>query len=312
MLTTMICAAMFAPAAAPAYEVNSAGALLGQEVLAFAFAPSGYRFVAGMADRSVKIFDAKTRKTMRVFTGHKFPCRAVAWSPKGTRIASGAENAEIRVWDLKTGNHFSLRGHQRAIQALWFSRDGKKLISTADDDVIRVWDLNKKKSVLMIKGAGVNVYGARFDRSGRRIIAASLGKGMIVYNASTGKAAKSYGEHRGVGVNDVDVNSGYTRAVTAGRDGNVGVWNLSNGKRISYLRGHKDWVVRVALSPNGKLLASSSSDGTVRVWDMSTLQEVKTIPNKTGIGSPLAWNAGSSFLATVGADNYTRLYTVTK
>ncbi|RMG25966.1 MAG: WD40 repeat domain-containing protein [Armatimonadetes bacterium] len=310
-IPTLFSFALVASSAA-AYKVVPSGKLLGEEALSVAFAPSGSQFVCGMADNSVKIFDAKTRQTLKVFKGHNLPVRAVAWSPKGDKIASGAENAQIRVWNVKTGESVVMQqpGHIRSISHLAFDPTGKKLVSTGDDDTIRVWDIASRKSILLIKGGGINVYNARFDSTGQRIVAASLGKGLIVYNAKTGAAV--FALNHSPGANDVDVNSGFTRGISAGRDGNLAFWDLKNRKRITFLRGHTDWVVSAAISPNGALAASSSSDGTVIVWDLKTLQPVAKLEGQSYTGSPLAWSASSGFLVTVAADNYLRIYTVTK
>lgn len=308
----MVAVALFQASVGQTYKVASSGKLLGEEALSVAFAPSGSQFACGMADNTVKIFDAKTRKTIKVFKGHTLPVRAVAWSPKGDKIASGSENAQIRVWDVKTGSSVVMQqpGHIRSISCLGFDPTGKKLVSTGDDDTIRVWDIATRKSVLLIKGGGINVYNARFDAAGSNIVAASLGKGLIVFNAKTGAAV--FALNHPPGANDIDVNSSFTRAVSAGRDGNLAFWDVKARKRISFLRGHTDWVMHTAMSPNGALAASSSSDGTVIVWDLKALKPIAKLEGQSYMGSPLAWSASSGFLVTVAADNYLRVYTVTK
>lgn len=308
----LVAAAMLQAALGQTYKVVSSGKLLGEEVLSVAFAPSGSQFVCGMSDNTVKIFDAKTRQTIKVFKGHTLPVRAVAWSPKGDRVASGSENAQIRVWNVKTGESVVMQqpGHIRSISHLAFDPTGKKLVSTGDDDTIRVWDIATRKSTLLIKGGGINVYNARFDSTGANIVVASLGKGLIVYNGKTGAAL--FALNHPPGANDIDINSNFTRAVSAGRDGNLALWDVKARKRITFLRGHTDWVVHAAISPNGALAASSSSDGTVIVWDLKTFKPIAKLEGQSYTGSPLAWSASSGFLVTVAADNYPRIYTVSR
>ncbi|MBA3725961.1 MAG: WD40 repeat domain-containing protein [Armatimonadetes bacterium] len=307
MLTTLI---VTAAASQIAYAATPAGAILGQEALALAAAPVGSRFAAAMNDKSIKIFDAKTRTTMATFHGHTFQARAVAWSPQGDKIASGSENAEIRIWDVKTGTSRSIKGtHLRSINALYFNAKGTMLLSTSDDDTSKVWDLaDTKKPVAIIYGKGINIYGTRWDKSGTRILAGTLGRGFLLYSPKTYTVVKALGGHPGYGVNDVDVNDLCTRAATAGRDGAVGIWDLKTKQRIAYLRGHTDWVMRVKFDPTGAFVASSATDGTVRVWNVRALKLAAEIPAQSYTGSPLAWVAGGNMLVTQGNDNYIRIF----
>ncbi|MEO7454318.1 MAG: hypothetical protein ABIV13_06105, partial [Fimbriimonadales bacterium] len=224
ILTTLIVTAAVGQAN---YGLVPAGAMLGQEAFAFAAAPgTSTLFAAAIADRTVKVIDAKTRAVKFTLSGHTFPCRAVAWSPKGDRIATGSENAEIRIWNAKTGALVSSRkgSHLRSVNALWFNSDGTRLVSTSDDDTSSVWNTaSLAKPLATIAGKGANIYGTRYAKGGR-IVAGTLANGVVVYHASNYLPALTLGGHPGYGVNDVDVNEAGTRLLSAGRDGSLGLW----------------------------------------------------------------------------------------
>ena len=295
-----------------AYGLTPAGAMLGQEALALAAAPTGTLFAVALPDKSVRIIDAKTRLTKMTLTGHTFPCRAVAWSPKGDRIATGSENAEIRIWNAKTGKVInSVKGaHIRSINALWFDASGTRVVSTSDDDSSKVWSLAKMaKPVATILGKGANIYGTRYgDKTGQRIVAGTLNNGAVVYNAKTFQPAFVLGGHPGFGVNDVDINATGTRLLSAGRDGAIGVWDLQKKARISYLRGHTDWVTKVLFEPTGRFALSSSTDGAVCVWDTKALKRVTLLQGMSYMGSPITWVANGTYVVAAGDDNFIRIY----
>jgi WD40 repeat protein len=54
----------------------------------------------------------------------------------------------------------------------------------------------------------------------------------------------------------------------------IHLWDIVSDTRIAVLVGHLDQVRGLCFSPDGRRLASCSRDGTVRIWDLGTYQEL--------------------------------------
>ena len=53
---------------------------------------------------------------------------------------------------------------------------------------------------------------------------------------------------------------------TASDDRTARIWEAKTGAEIAVLRGHTDWVRRLAIAPDGARLATASFDRTARIW----------------------------------------------
>ena len=123
------------------------------------------------------------------------------------------------------------------------------------------------------------------------------------------------------------------RAAAGWRDGNMAQvekllddcptarrgWEWNYLKRLCHidqltLTGHSDAVHFVAYSPDGTRLASASSDGTVKIWDVITGQELLTLPGRTRETVPermravVAYSPDGGRLASAGNDMTVRLW----
>lgn len=84
--------------------------------------------------------------------------------------------------------------------------------------------------------------------------------------------------------------------------------NLPPGvKLVRTLRGHTDYISLIAWSPNGRILASSSADGTIRLWDAETGESLRTIKgHKRGVWC-VAFDPTGEVLAS-GDDDCVKLW----
>jgi sugar lactone lactonase YvrE len=85
------------------------------------------------------------------------------------------------------------------------------------------------------------------------------------------------------------------------RSGTVTVWVVSTGEKVQSFTGPANTVTGVGYSPDRSLLAGSSLDGTVHLWDADTGATVRVLPGQ-GELSALAYSPDGRHIATAGPD----------
>src|SRR5437660_7014806 len=74
------------------------------------------------------------------------------------------------------------------------------------------------------------------------------------------------------------------------------------------LKGHQGSVMAVAFSPDGKLLASSSRDKTIKLWDVATGALKRTLTEHTADVYDVTFSPKGNWLASASADKTVRLW----
>ncbi|HEV2293407.1 MAG TPA: WD40 repeat domain-containing protein [Tepidisphaeraceae bacterium] len=93
-------------------------------------------------------------------------------------------------------------------------------------------------------------------------------------------------------------------------DVTVRVWNVENGLCVRELAGHSDTVFRMALSPDGDVLASASADGTVRFWSLSSGKELLKLDavKEHSFAYGIDFFPSGKELASFGSDGTVRIF----
>jgi WD40 repeat protein len=195
--------------------------------------------------------------------------------------------------ELSTGQKPELvvqSGHSDKLTSLAFSPDGKTLASSSDDKTIKFWNFATGEQLRTIEGAEG---GLAFGPDGKIIVSGGFG-GVAVWDVSSGAKLRDFSP------NGADVVlSPNGRIIASGKR----LWDTSTGaERFLETKGSVD---AVAFSPDGKLLASgSSSEGTVKLLDVSTGAEARGMDAGIGIARSLAFSPNGKLLAGAGSTGY--------
>jgi len=98
------------------------------------------------------------------------------------------------------------------------------------------------------------------------------------------------------------------RFASAGFDGLIHIWNVSDEALESTLRGHTGSVATVAFSASGQFLASGGADGSVRLWDVVKGTEIEVVGSHNKAVMSVAFHPTENLLASAGRDGLIKLW----
>jgi len=97
---------------------------------------------------------------------------------------------------------------------------------------------------------------------------------------------------------------------TAGTDGEIHLYQVSDWKQLLACKGHTNWVPSLAFSPDGSILASGSSDCTVRLWDVGTGQCLQAFREHNNEIWSVAFGSDGDTLISGSNDHTIKLWSV--
>jgi WD40 repeat protein len=95
-----------------------------------------------------------------------------------------------------------------------------------------------------------------------------------------------------------------------GVSGEVRRWSVAEARQIALFEGHQDAIYSLALSPDGKMLATGGYDQKIKLWDVETGKEIKTLSGHNGCVYHLAFRPDGNILASASADRTVKLWDV--
>lgn len=155
-------------------------------------------------------------------------------------------------------------------------------------------------------GHGGPVHAIELSADKTRALTGSFDYSMMLWDLSgeSPKELRRFDDHDGW-VKAVAFLPGEKRALSAG-GGDVWVWDLDAGNAVHTFKGHKAEVSAIALSPDGKWVASSSSDRTIRLWNLETLKPGPVLKGHQGPVNGVAFSQDGKIIYSAGYDGTIR------
>ncbi|MDZ4764238.1 MAG: protein kinase [Chloroflexota bacterium] len=268
------------------------------EVWGAAVDPAGRFFVSGGLDGQVLMWT-----TVPTGDDYDAPVTAVAVQPDSGTIAVGSDDSTILLRDADTNEESArLTGHSQMILNMAFGTDWLASSETGTSDIF-LWNV-AAGTAQRLRGHESLVFGLAAHQD--LLLSGGEDQRVILWNIADGshdvltEAASS--------VQSVDMTASV--AAAGELDGTIQLWRVPEGEPLTELH-HLGGVSSVALSADGRWLASGGQDGALQVWDVATGQPLyESVRGHTSKITDLQFQPGNRLLASSSEDGTVRLWDV--
>ena len=234
--------------------------------------PNQPLLAVGGVDGRVRLIGVGAARSSRDIGTHEATVRRVAVGPQGDILASVSDDGTAVLWDILSNKRIhTLVGHTNGIRSCAFNADGSKLVTASHDNTLRTWDVRTGALESVLQGHSSEVTDCSYLGNGKILSVSSDGT-LVIWSASGEIMTRLQANES---LTTCSVNPNDPQIVVVGSESHhLTAWNIETGRIISSHSAHKDWITRCTFRPDGHLIASSSDDHTLRIWDPSKSQLV--------------------------------------
>ncbi|WP_158520991.1 protein kinase domain-containing protein [Fuerstiella marisgermanici] len=177
--------------------------------------------------------------------------RCARVSPDGRHVAVAARDSLLRILDVNTGQSVCEHPAWAMLNSAAWSHDGHNVACACADGTVRLYSFRKTDHSEQVTESPR--YGLQLVRT---------------LQAQTSPTEADYIDDAGE-ANDALFTLDGRWLIAAGDDTLIRIWDRQKESLVATLDGHGRAVERLALSSNSAFLATASSDGTLRLWDIA-------------------------------------------
>jgi len=249
--------------------------------------------ITASEDKTLKVFDLNSYQLLHTLKGHIDYIRGASISPNGEYIVSGDDSGMIIIWETSTGRVIhKLTHHDDIIRDINITPDGKGFVACSDDRTVSYWDLQTGDLIRVYEGLSDWVYSVDFKTDLEYIITVNDDYRAEVLPFSIDGFKKAIGDsnfgsneqnkHNSVlsQINKLSVFDNIIQDPTAVSyndkdkilalsfaNGDISLFNVNrnNLNEMGSIDAHDAYINLLKLSPDGRLIISSSYDGSIQI-----------------------------------------------
>jgi WD40 repeat protein/serine/threonine protein kinase len=248
--------------------------------------PDGLRVVSSAWNARVHLWDADTLLSLTALDLPLGGAAMVAFRPDGKQIAAGMISSDRDepnpIYFLDASSHDMLTdlpivasGHSSRITALAYSLDGRLVASASYDGKVCLWNSETGALVQTLQGHNGRVHCLAFQPGGNLLASGGYDETVRIWDHRSGEQLQEFRDQEGAVNSLAWAPDGGGLASAHGPL--VCFRELGRQGSTHIMRGHQDDVTGLSFHPNGQRLASSSLDGTIRLWDQNRATHLLTL-----------------------------------
>ncbi|MEZ6070246.1 MAG: c-type cytochrome domain-containing protein [Pirellulales bacterium] len=288
-----------------------------QPIASLAFSTTGEAIAAGQFGE-VRIVSAANRATLRELDGLSGNVTSLEFADAGRLLVAGGGEpglfGEVVVWNTADWSELRrFRGHRDNVYAARVSPDGKLLATAGYGHDVIIWDFASGEQLRTLSGHSGAVFDLAFHPNGRMLVSASADRTAKLWDVQTGERLDTFGQALKE-LYALALTPDGSTLVTGGVDNRIRVYRISetgvegtNPLLISRF-AHEGAIVRLVYSADGKSLASSAEDRTIKIWDTAEMKERQLLEVQSDVAPALTFSPDGKQLAVGRLDGSLVVY----
>ena len=279
------------------------------EVRNVAFSPDGRLIASVSVDRTAKIWQAKSGKLLHTLESHSSPVVGVVFSPDGEVIATAGWDNTINIWNIEGSLLKTINIEKKRIWDIDISPDGKSIASASEQDIVKLAKLDNPL-LKVLRSHSEPIIDVTFIPQSKRIATASDDRTVKLWGED-GSLLTTFQSPQD-SVLGIATSGDGSKLISGHWNGAINILRVDNLNQPQIhldktIKGHKVGVWRIAVSPNGKIIATASEDKTAKLWDWQG-NLITSLNGHQDVVKAIAFSSDSNMVATASYDMTVKLW----